>query len=412
MKKLAILGGTPSYKKHLEPQWPVFSSEEIKNLGKVLESLRWSRFGSFERNFSESFAKFQGGKYAITTTSGMTALYSALKALDVKEGDEVIISAFPQPPALAICYIGAVPIFVDISSENLCIDPEKIEEKITKKTKAIIAIHTHNTMAEIDKILAISKKHKIPLIEDCAHAHGMKFNGVGAGYIGDIGVFSFEQSKVMTCGDGGLITTNNPKYMNSLLRLTNLGNDLEGKKDRNILGWNLRMTEFHAAILSSQLKRFPDQMQKKLKNIRYFEERLNEFSGLSCVIQNNKIENPTGFLYSLIYEKKHFSNIPFSLFIQSLRAEGLPVRTRQLSYDTPEVKNYLATRNLKTSCPKAEDIVNNSLFTLPHEIFLSDIELMDNIIEVFSKVKSLSISLKKEALKSKIKDKLKKVIFK
>ena len=385
MKKLALLGGAP-YREREFHCWPVSDNNEGINISKVLANKQWSRNGDFEVGFATSFAKYQGGKYAVCVTSGMVALFCALKALAVKKGDEVIIPAFPQPPALSICYLDAIPIFVDIEKSSLCVDPKKIKDSITNKTKAIIVIHTHNTMSNMEEIMDISREYNIPVIEDCAHAHGMKWNEKGAGYIADIGIFSFESSKVMTSGEGGIVTTNNKKLYEKIVEIKNLGNNSSGVKQDDIIGWNFRMSEFRAAVLTAQLDRFPDQLKIKYQNMRLLDELLNSISGISVIDHHPSISNHTGFLYSVNYNADKCNSIPLSVISKALQAEGVPNRLRDLSYNSKEVKRYIKGLKLNLSCPIAEDYTKNKLLTLPHHIFLGNQSDVYDVYEVFKKV--------------------------
>lgn len=385
MKKLALLGGEP-YKKSSFHGWPVHDDSEVKNISKTLESEKWSRSGYFETKFSNNFAKYQGGEYAVCVTSGMVALFCALKALGVNKGDEVILPAFPQPTALSLGYVGAIPIFVDIEESSLCIDPQKIKDLITNNTKAIIVIHTHDTMTDMDKILDISREYNIPVIEDCAHAHGMKWNDKGAGYLGDIGIFSFESSKVMTSGEGGIVTTNNKKYYERIIALKNLGNNSKGEKQDDVIGWNFRMSEFHAAILTAQLDRFPVQVKKKYNNMRLLDKLLNSIDGISVIEHHPNISNHTGFLYSVIYDSQKCNSIALKYISKALKAEGLPIRLRNLSYNSKEVSKYLKSLNISPSCPIANHYTKNKLLTLPHHIFLGNESDIYDIYEIFKKV--------------------------
>ena len=393
MKELALLGGVP-YKDTKFHDWPLYDDCEIENIKTLLANKQWSRQGSFENKFTETFSKYQGGKYAICVTSGMVALYCALKSIGIDKGDEVIVPAFPQPTALSICYTGATPIFVDIEETSLCIDPQQIKTAITKQTKAIIIVHTHNTMCNMDEILRISKDHKIPIIEDCAHAHGMKWKGVGAGYLGDIGIFSFESSKVMTCGEGGIITTNSKKRFESLMSIKNLGSDSSGKKNPHIIGWNFRMSEFHAAVLLAQLNRFPKQVETKYKNMRKLDRLLKDIDGISTIDHNKNISNHTGFLYSILYDEKMHDPVSLKLTSKALRAEGLPTRIREVSYNSPEIKNYLQEKDILPKCPVAEHYVSKKIFTIPHQFFLGDESDIYDMYEIIKKVISNNSELK------------------
>jgi len=223
--------------------------------------------------FEEAFAAAHGASFGVTATSGTAAIEIALRAAGLQRGDEVIVPALTfYATAFAALVQGFKPVFCDIDPDTWCIDPEQIERLITPRTRAIVPVHLGSRMADMDRIGEIARKHRLAVIEDCAHAHGMQWNGRHAGTFGDAGCFSFQTSKLMTCGEGGIIVTNDAQmeercrgYMNSGRVRTKDRAAAEG----TMLGWNYRMTEFQAAVLRVQLERLPEQTRVREANKRY-----------------------------------------------------------------------------------------------------------------------------------------------
>jgi len=224
MSRLAIFGGTPQRTKPF-PSWPAFDENEEQALLEVLRSGKWWRYSYGEAvelkelevdqprskvaEFQEAFARFQGARYGIACANGTAAIEVALKGLGVGPGDEVIVPAYTFiATASAVLMVNAVPIFVDIDSETFNIDPGRVEEAISARTKAIIPVHFAGQAADMDSLLNIAKRRNLLVVEDAAHAHGATWKGKGLGSIGHAGTFSFQASKNMTAGEGGLITTN------------------------------------------------------------------------------------------------------------------------------------------------------------------------------------------------------------
>ena len=232
--------------------------------------------GEDVEKFEKEMAKFCGVKYAISVNSCTDALFLSLKALGIKEGDEVITSPFTFiATAEAIANVGAKPVFVDIDSQTFNIDPFKIEQKITKRTKAILPIHIFGQMADMKRIMKIAKKYKLYVVEDAAQAIGSKHNNKKAGSIGDLVCFSFFPSKNLAAfGDGGAITTNNKKLADKIHLLKNHGSSKKDKYLNLILGTNSRLDSIQAAILRVKLKYLNQWNKKRQENAKYYKDRL------------------------------------------------------------------------------------------------------------------------------------------
>ncbi len=213
MPHLALNGGPPVRTESF-PTWPIYTEEDAKAVGEVVLNGKWGCMsGTKVFAFAERFAAMQQAKHGVCVTNGTTALVIALQAVGVGPGDEVIVPAytFIATPN-AVLMSNGIPVFVDIDPETYNLDPDGVERAITPRTKAIMPVHFAGLPADMERLTAIARKHGLALIEDCAQAHGAQWNGKGVGPIGDIGGFSFQSSKNLNAGEGGIILTNNETY--------------------------------------------------------------------------------------------------------------------------------------------------------------------------------------------------------
>ncbi|MBQ3473596.1 MAG: DegT/DnrJ/EryC1/StrS family aminotransferase [Methanobrevibacter sp.] len=251
---------------------PVIEEEEINAVIDVMKSGMIAQ-GPKVIEFEEDFAKFVGAKYGIATNSGTSALHVALLAAGIGEGDEVITSPFTfAATGNSILYTGARPVFVDIDPETFTIDPSKIEEAITDKTKAIMPVQLYGQSADMDAIMKIAKENDLIVIEDAAQAHGAEYKGEKVGNLGDMACFSFYPTKNMTTSEGGMITTNNEEFAENAKVYRAHGSAT--KYHHDVLGYNFRMTDIGAAIGIEQLKKLESFNNKRIENAKYLNEGL------------------------------------------------------------------------------------------------------------------------------------------
>jgi len=267
---------------------PIIKKEEMQTVEKVLKSGMITQ-GPMVVEFEKKFANFCGIKYAVAVNSGTAALHCALYAAGINEGDEVITTPFTfVATANSIIMQRAKPVFVDILPDTFNIDPVKIEEKITKKTKAILPVDLYGQIYDVEAVDKIAKKYKLKIIEDACQAHGAEFNHRKAGTFGEIGCFSFYATKNMTTGEGGMVVTNNGGYAELARRFRHHGQSEKTRYQYFNLGFNYRMTDIAAAIGIEQLKRIDDFNKKRIKNAQMLTEGLKNIKGLiTPVIKKN-----------------------------------------------------------------------------------------------------------------------------
>jgi len=352
MSRLAVKGGKPvrDVRTNPWPKWPVWDKSEEHTLLEVLRSGIWSYNGPRESQFNKAFAEFIGTKYALSVANGTVSLQLALEACGIGWGDEVIVPGLTwQATAASVVDVNAVPILVDVCEDTWCIDPAKIEEAITPRTKAIIPVHLYGSFADMDAITRIARKHNLRVIEDCAHKHGGEWNGRKAGSIGDIGSFSFQLSKLMTAGEGGALTTSDPGLYEKLDALRNCGRRPEKEKPAEptppkrlrrpdkaagiysdegnlIQSGNYRITDFQAALLIEALKRLPQQNGLRQENARYFNSLLSGLPGVLPMRRDNRETMAAYYNFSFRYKQDDFKALPATELRKALSAElGCPV---------------------------------------------------------------------------------------
>jgi len=388
--KPAIEGGKPIREKPISA-FPKFSEDEINAVIEVLKSGRLTMLvGEVTRKFEDEFAKVHGVKHAIAVSNGTVALHVALRALGIGPGDEVITSPFTfVASASSILHQNAIPIFADIDRETFNIDPASIEERITDKTKAIIAVHLCGHPAEMDEIMKIAREHNLAVIEDCAQAIGAKYKGKIVGSIGDINAFSFYLSKNITTGEGGMVLTDDDELAEKAKLIRHHGEPEWYKYI--LLGYNYRMTELQAAIGLAQLKKLEKLNERRREIAKIYFDELEDLSALQLPIEKPYV-NHVWHIYNVLIDldkvRKNRDEIvkaikaenvwvsicyPTVLYLEPLFQEKIghgkgcpwtcPFYGREIKYE-------------KGLCPNAE-WVSERVFTLPTQPSLSDDDAID-----------------------------------
>ncbi len=331
MSELALFGGSPVSEKICPPPWPPVSEKTADKMRELYLSRAWSFNSQSEQDFEAAFAKYHGAKHGIFMVNGTVTLECALLAGGIGKGDEVIVPALTWiATAMAVHYVGATPVFVDIEPTTLCLDPKKTEAAITPKTKAIIPVHLYGSMADIGKFKTIADKHNLFLIEDCAHMQGGKWNGRGVGSWGDVGSFSFQQSKTLSCGEGGICLTNNDDLAIRLYRAKHIGyagNAAQGAASDGpppgLTCHNYRGTAFGATILKDQLKGLPDLIERYNRTAAIITEKIADIPEIR-VQSKGRLASPQGYYtLAVIFDGNGIKDVPLERIIEACAAEGL-----------------------------------------------------------------------------------------
>jgi dTDP-4-amino-4,6-dideoxygalactose transaminase len=323
---LALYGGPKTIDKNFP--WPIFDENEVNAVAEIVKSGVWANpnCDGLVAEFEKEFAAYCGAKYAITCVNGSVALRLALMACGVKPGDEVIIPPYTFIATASIVgEANCVPIFVDIDPDTYNLDPAAVEKAITPRTRAIIPVHFAGQACDMDAIMAIAKKHNLKVIEDTAHAHGGEYKGKKLGSIGDAGCFSFQSSKNLTSGEGGIVVTNDEQIANMVDSLRNVGRVKGGQwYEHHYLGCNYRITQLQTVILQHQLKRLEEQTQIRNENGLYLNSLLEKIPGISPLTRGHGETLHTYHLFIFRYDKAFFNNLSKTEFAKMLAAEGVP----------------------------------------------------------------------------------------
>jgi dTDP-4-amino-4,6-dideoxygalactose transaminase len=291
MPNLALLGGKP-VRTESYPEWPVHDQRDVDAVSAVVQSGQWGGYpypGPQTAELCRRFAEMQGGGYAVAVANGTITMEVALRAAGIGWGDEVIVPAYTfQATAAAPMAAGAIPVIVDIDPETYCIDPNAIEAAITPRTKAIIPVHLAAQMADMDAIMEIAERHHLIVIEDCAHAHGAKWRGRGAGTIGHFGSFSLQSSKTLTAGEGGILLCRTQEHALLATSIVDCGRPHDEAGKLYTMGSNYRMSEIHAALANVGIERFPEQARQREEMAAYMDEALSEVQGVRVLKRDER----------------------------------------------------------------------------------------------------------------------------
>ena len=400
MATLALEGGEP-IKKTPYPDWPCYDEGEHATLSEILESRQWWRTpGSQTLQFEQEFARFHDAQHGIAVTNGTAALEVALEALDIGPGDEVIVPDFTfVATAGAVLFVGALPVLVDVTPDTFCLDPDLVEAASTPQTKAVIVVHMGGHPADLDRFADIAKKHDLFLIEDSAHAHGSEWRGRKVGAQGDLGTFSFQQSKLMTAGEGGIVITNDDALEVRLRSVHDCGR-MPGEwfYAHFRYGGNYRLSEWQGGILRNQLARLDDQAAIRTRNAALLRTWLAEIEGITPQTLDPRCTRHGYYAFIFHYDRRAFGNRPARDFIEAFEAEGFPTQASYPPLHSLDLFTSGAYRNRLSSPQKAaghpylEEKFPNTLKAawetvwLPNPLMLSPEEDMKLVVEAILKV--------------------------
>ncbi len=405
MSTLAINGGE-AVRTTPFPAWPIWDQREIDQVTEVVKSGSWGGIpGRKCQEFASTFAQLQNANYGIAVMNGTAALQVALRAVGVGAGDEVIVPALTWiATAQAALYIGAVAVFCDVEPDTFNLDVAKLEALITSRTKAIVPVHYGGMPANLDAVIAMARKHKLAVIEDCAHAHGATWHDRGVGSWGDLGAFSFQQSKVITSGEGGCILTNDRHLAELSASLVNCGRIQ--KDDETLVehpfAYNFRMTDLQAAVLIAQLTRLEELTARRAASADLLDSQLAQIDGLAPLRRPSGVTRQAYYHYHLRYDPERFGGLSREDFCKALNAEGIPCGTLsgQVVYKSPLFganpvraasavipgPNGLIDYS-EVRCSVAEDIAERTGIVIPQRVLLGTAEDVADVVRAAQKIR-------------------------
>jgi dTDP-4-amino-4,6-dideoxygalactose transaminase len=371
----------------------------------VLAALRDGDWGGFplpnERAgaFAQRFAERHDSTHALCIANGTVSLEVALQAMGVEPGAEVIVPAYTfEATASAALFAGCAPVFADIDPETYCIDVGTAEALITERTQAIVPVHLAMTIADLDAIGALAAKHGLAVLEDCAHAHGARWRGRGVGSWSDAGSFSFQSSKLMTAGEGGIVTTSDDAVLDRLHALVNCGRQRPSAAEpAPVIGHNYRMTDLQAAILEVQLDRLDRQHEVRAANASRLRTAIEDIDGLVNLRIDDRVTTQAIYQFVFRFDSEAFAGLDRDTFVAALQAEGVPADGR--FYEAlpvsellrPDPARYPAwsealARRPAADCPNARRAAYRESVWLPHQLLLGIKTDVDDIVEAVLKV--------------------------
>ena len=355
--KLALMGGSPIRPAGpIGPPWPYVDDKVIDAVVKTTKSRVWSRIQSSKGTvptFEQSFAALIGTKYSVGTGSGTQALSTCVYALGIGPGDEVITSPYTDFGTISsILTSGALPVLVDLDPESYQLDPAEVEKRINKNTKAIMPVHIFGVACDMERIMAIAKKHNLKVIEDACQAPLARYQGKGLGTIGDLGCFSFQASKPIACGEGGAVVGNDDALMDECYTVQNRGANRKGSN--TTIGPKYRMEEFEGAILMGQFPGIKDRFETRNSNANYLRSQLKDFSPLKPQKHYPGTESGAYYHFSMTFDKNEWG-VDRGVFLKAVAAEGVSLNS-YISYalhHEPWIDHILGLRSYKAMYPAA-----------------------------------------------------------
>ena len=417
MSELAILGGLKT-RTEPYPQWPVWDQREIDAVTEVIKSGRWGGYpypGPKTAELAKKFAELQGGGYAVPMINGTVTMEVALRAAGVGWGDEVIVPAYTfQATASAPMAAGAIPVIVDVDPNTYCLSAEAAAKAITSKTKAIIPVHLGASMADMDAIMELAEKHNLIVIEDCAHAHGAKWNGQGAGTVGHFGSFSLQSSKTLTSGEGGILLCKSAEHAALAASIIDCGRPHAlggGDEDSNglaVQGGNYRLSELQAALALVGIERFPEQAKQREAMAAYMDEALSEIKGIRVLKRDERHTTRSFYRYIFAIDPAEFG-MQHDLLCGALDAEGIDAWTGYHAMNNYDLfqpqKSKLAVPNAfpeyfdfeKLDLPEAIRACEHEAVWLDEAIFRAGPQGVDDAIEAIKKIQKNAVELNNAA---------------
>ena len=401
---LALKGGTPVRTKPF-PSWPQTDKLDEENVLKALRNHRWCTYdGEFTPRFEKAWAAQIGAQGCVMTPCGTHALHMALNLVGVGPGDEVVVAPFTYIATIDVilmCY--ALPVFADTDRRTFQIDPDDVERRITEHTRAILPVHISGAPANMDKILAIAKKHNLPVVEDACQAHTAEWRGKRVGTLGTVGCFSFQETKVLPAGEGGAFVSTDRSLIESAYLFRDFGWDPK-RRSYAIRATKFRQSEFAAAVLLAQLTRLESVCAVREKHGSYLLEEMRKIPGIYPQENYGESTRQTYLEIVFRYDQTQFHGLPRSKLIEALNAEGIPAGVsypplnrepfieetlNSRAYRTVFSKERLDRYREQNHCPNNDELCATSVFLDQHVLIGAKTDL-DDILEAVAKVQKLA----------------------
>jgi L-glutamine:2-deoxy-scyllo-inosose/3-amino-2,3-dideoxy-scyllo-inosose aminotransferase len=419
MTELAIFGGPPT-RSSPYPAWPVWDQRDIDAVTEVVRSGRWGGYpypGPKTAELARRFAELQGGGYAVVMANGTVTMEVALRAAGIGWGDEVLVPAYTfQATATAPMAAGAIPVIVDVDPNSYCLDPRAAARAITPRTKAIIPVHLGASMADMDAILRLAEEHNLIVVEDCAHAHGARWNGKGAGTLGHFGSFSLQSSKILTSGEGGILLCRTPELAAKAAAIIDcgrphaMGGGPELDDGEQQLGGNFRLSELAAALALVGLERFPAQAKEREEMAAYMDEALSEVPGVRVLPRDPRHTTRSFYRYVFALQPEIFG-VEHDVLCAALGAEGVGCwvgyeAMHRYSLFQPQKSNLAVPKAFpeyfqfeKMELPVASRACEHEAVWLDEAIFRAGPQGVDDAVSALKKIQQHSSELRAAAEK-------------
>lgn len=414
----ALLGGEPVRTKGW-PSWPLWVADTDDK--RVMDDIRsgvWSR-DKLATEFEEKWAQALGAKRSLLMVNGTNSLITSLIQFNIGGGDEVIVPPYTFIATVAaVLATGAIPVFVDVDPETFQMNPDKIEAKITSRTRAIIPVHIAGLPANLPRIMPIAQKHKLIVIEDACQAHLAEINHKKVGTIGNAGCFSFQNSKNLAIGEGGAIVSNDIEFMDRCYSYHNYGNaygTVIGTAGAGtvIPGTKLRTTEYQAAIGLAQLKRLDEQTTTRNENAQYLISKIKDIPGIYPAKLYDCVTRAAYHLFPFRYKKEEFKGMPRNVFLSALKAEGIPCTNGyQTLNNMPYLANAFKSKNYKkmysadqldirkynerNQCPVNDRLCNEEAVWFSQNLLLTSKSDMDDIAKAITRIRENADKINKK----------------
>ena len=403
MKSLAINGGPPVRTTPF-PDWPQVDQTDEEAILQVLHGGKWGRYlGDRVETFEKEFAALVGAAHCVAMTNGTVSMETAVRALDIGAGDEIIVPAYTFFATVgAVLACGALPVMVDVDPDTFCIDPHAVAAAVTPNTRAVIPVHLAGGVSDMTRIGKIAAENNLRVIEDAAQSHLALWNESPSGTLGDYGSFSFQASKNLSAGEGGALVTNDERLFELAYSLHTCGREPGGLWYKHVrMGSNCRLTEFQGALLLSQMKKLKPQTERRVANAEYLSERLRSFEGISGPVAHPGVKRHVYHVYMMKFRAHAWDGLDRNRFVEALQAEGIPAATGYVPlHKEPFVDSVVQSRSFQRiygrarlrewkeqhRCPVTERLCEEEMVWLPQNVLLGSREDIDEIVTAIEKI--------------------------